>query len=203
MQNPLEIEPHPLRRARPPAAPGAGRAAALALAALAAVIVLAAASAWQGRLAARAAERDIARLRSEIATLRDSLQVVRERAGWSGAVQPLVLLEGDAVTPPRLQLHPDQPYLPIHAAHDLMGEQHDPGSRWMEIRILRAGGGEVWRHPERLSALWDPATRSVSLLVPCAPLREPGPYRLVIHEAGAPSPRFSAPFEIAPAGAPR
>jgi hypothetical protein len=92
--------------------------------------------------------------------------------------------------------------LPIVAAHDLMGGQRDPASRWMELRIVRAAGGEeVWRQPERMSRLWDPATRFVSVLVPCAPLRRPGSYRLLIHEAGAPEPRFAASFEVVPAGA--
>jgi hypothetical protein len=148
---------------------------------------------------ARRAARQVEALRDSVAALQESLASLR---AWSGAVQPLVLVQPQVGAPPRLLLRPEQPSLPIVVAHDIMGDQQQPGSRWMQLRIVRLPDErEVWRHPERLSQLWDPAVRFVSLLVPSAPLRAPGTYRLEIHEPGASQPRFAARFEVVDAAA--
>lgn len=187
-------------RARGVAAEGAGGWLKPALAAAA---ILLAWPAWQGLVETPALRRQVEQTRAELHAAREreresaSRPAAPEMAGSAGRILLLGGTTRAAGDGPSMTPAAGQAVLPLlvdlESAPELLAASGD-----LEARIVPAAGGEpafTLRAPA--ATLRDPATRTLTLLVPTARLA-PGAWRLEVRRAGSTAPPlYAAPFRIA------
>lgn len=181
-------------------------AAALVMVALLGGLAL---PAYRGLVAlpeAQRARQDLARevesLRHEERVLRGALQAheeERSRLQSGGGAVTLLYLGDIARGPgasPSVALRPGQLFQPI-----VLDPESVALSSNQEVALsLRRlpDGAEAWSYRAAWGQLWDPDSRTLTLLVPAAVL-SPGEYRLDLRPPGNPQPLYTAGFSVRPA----
>jgi anti-sigma factor ChrR (cupin superfamily) len=169
--------------------------------ALAAVAILLAWPAWQGLVEVPALRREVTQMRSQLDAAREREATPPERptpAFAGGAARILVLggptrsaADGPTVTPA-----PGQTALPIvvdlESSPELLSSDGD-----LDVRIVPTPRGEpAFAMLAPAASLRDPATRTLTLLVPLSRLG-PGTWRLEIRRGALGVPLYTAPFRVA------
>ncbi len=122
-----------------------------------------------------------------------------ELSRWGGGVQALILSgakRGAAAGPSVVYVRAGQPSVPIliDFVPPRRGASLAPGE--VEIVILQAPtDSTAWSYRAPLREVWDPASQTLSLLVPTASLPAAA-YRLEVRTAGEAAPPFVARFAV-------
>jgi hypothetical protein len=152
----------------------------------------------RGETEARTEARSLRERTAEIeSSLQAALSRLRATENWSGGFALLVLstpLRDAEVKLPEIQIASGQPIQPILVDADLSIDAEDS----IQAELVRQpDGARVWSHATQFREMWDPAQKTVNLLVPARALT-PGVYRLDIHRSGAAEPAFSSSFRVRP-----
>ena len=157
----------------------------------------------EARRAGERAATETEDLRRRELDLRHALKVGdrqrEELSGWGGGVQALILSgikRGAAAGPPAVHVRAGQPSLPILIDYvpPRLGPSAAPTE--VEIAILQEPADSIaWSYRAPLSEVWEPASQTLSLLVPTRSLPA-GAYRLEVRTAGETAPPFVARFAV-------